>query len=141
MAKPNVLINCPMLAENETRLAETYELYFTEKSNDRNALLARLGGDVTALVTEGPRDVDRAMMDKLPNLALICCQSVGVDAVDLDVAREKNIIVTNGRGANAPSVADHAFALMLGVYRQVVVNDHDPGGIVLFPQGSVEESK
>ena len=112
-----------MLAENETRLAEDYELHFTEKSDDRDALIERLGGDVAAMVTEGPRDVDRAMMDKLPKLALICCQSVGVDAIDLDVAKEKNILVTNGRGANAPSVADHAFALMLGVFRQVVVND------------------
>ena len=123
VAKPTVLINCPISAENESRLAEKYDLHYTEKSDDRDGLIAGIGAEVIAMVTEGPRDVDRAMMDKLPRLALICCQSVGLDAVDLDAAKDKNIVVTNGRGANAPSVADHAFALMLGVYRQVVTND------------------
>jgi len=62
-------------------------------------------------------------MDQLPNLALICMMSVGLDHLDLETAEARNIQVTNALGTNAPSCADHAFALLLSVSRHILAND------------------
>lgn len=55
---------------------------------------------------------------QLPNLGLIATCSVGTDAIDLDAARERGIVVSNQPGVNAPFVAEHMFGLMFAVAKQ-----------------------
>jgi lactate dehydrogenase-like 2-hydroxyacid dehydrogenase len=54
-------------------------------------------------------------MDQLPNLGLIYVMSVGLDHLDVEAANTRDIKVTN-----APSCADHAFALLLSVSRHIL---------------------
>ena len=42
----------------------------------------------------------------------------GVDNIDLNAAKEKNIIVMNTPGGNANATAEHAFALIMSVLRK-----------------------
>jgi phosphoglycerate dehydrogenase-like enzyme len=56
-------------------------------------------------------------------LKVIAKQGIGVDTVDVAAATELGIPVCNTAGSNSESVADHAFALILGLVRQVVQLD------------------
>jgi D-3-phosphoglycerate dehydrogenase len=56
---------------------------------------------------------------RLPRLALIATCSIGVDNIDLAVARELGILVCNQPGRTAPIVAEHAVALLMAVAKRV----------------------
>ena len=58
---------------------------------------------------------------QLPKLRLIATCSVGTDAIDLDAARARGIVVSNQPGVNAPFVAEHMFGLMFAVAKQAAV--------------------
>jgi len=123
MAKPHILVNCPVSDENKSRWAEAYSPHYIEEVEDRTALLNEVGSEVVAMITDGPRAIDAAYLDAVPNLKLIICLGVGVEKIDMEEAKRRSISVTNGSGTNAPSVADHVFALLLGVARHVLPND------------------
>ncbi len=74
---------------------------------------------VEVLVTSGHAGATRGDMASLPALSLICCVGTGYENVDLDAARERGILVSHGAGTNAGAVADHAFALLLAVMRDI----------------------
>jgi len=57
-------------------------------------------------------------MDALPKLELISNFGVGVDAIDLDAAKKRGIIVTNTPDVLNDCVADTAMALTLNVMRK-----------------------
>jgi len=69
----------------------------------------------------GPVTADH--IAEAPRLKVIARYGVGVDAVDLEAARERGIIVTNTPGANSGAVADLALALMLNSLRHVTHGD------------------
>lgn len=60
-----------------------------------------------------------AAMAAAPALKIIAKHGVGYDTIDVAAASMRNIPVTITAGANAISVAEQAFALMLGVARRV----------------------
>jgi phosphoglycerate dehydrogenase-like enzyme len=55
---------------------------------------------------------------QLAKLGLIATCSVGTDAIDLNAARERGIVVSNQPGVNATFVAEHMFGLMFAVAKQ-----------------------
>jgi lactate dehydrogenase-like 2-hydroxyacid dehydrogenase len=62
--------------------------------------------------------VDGKLMDALPKLEIISNFGVGVDAINLDDARKRNIIVTNTPDVLNECVADTALALVLNTVRK-----------------------
>ena len=84
----------------------------------RGAAIARLP-DTRAVLTNGATGFTAAEMAALPKLEIICAIGVGYENIDVAAARARGIVVTYGPGTNAPSVADHAMALMLAVLRDV----------------------
>lgn len=67
--------------------------------------------------------ITAAMMVRAPRLRAIARAGAGHDAVDLTAATARRIAVTTTPGANAESVAEHVFALLLALTRRVVPND------------------
>jgi hydroxypyruvate reductase len=63
------------------------------------------------------------LMEKLPKLEIIAVFGVGIDAIDLAAARERNLPVTNTPGILADEVGDLAIGLMLASARQIVAAD------------------
>jgi len=59
------------------------------------------------------------VLDGCPNLKLIVTRSSGYDHIDLAAARERRIAVCNVPDYGAHMIAEHAFALMLAVARNV----------------------
>jgi phosphoglycerate dehydrogenase-like enzyme len=83
-------------------------------------LLADCARDADCLMTWiiGPR------VYKLANrLKLIAWLHSGIDPIDLETLRARQIRLTNVAGANATAVAEHAAALMLALAKRVVERD------------------
>src|SRR5207247_1201029 len=62
---------------------------------DRAAFLKQHAQTVRGLATFGPMPVDGKLMDALPKLEIISNFGVGVDAINLEDAKKRGIIVTN----------------------------------------------
>jgi D-3-phosphoglycerate dehydrogenase len=82
-----------------------------------SAEVARLLPGVDGYIA-GLDAIDRNALAGANQLKVIARYGVGVDAVDLEAAKEKGIIVTNTPGANSTSVAELAIGLMFALARQ-----------------------
>jgi glyoxylate reductase len=67
--------------------------------------------------------IDRAVFDACPQLKIIANYAVGYNNISLDIARERQIIVTNTPDVLTDAVAEHTIALMLSITRRVVESD------------------
>ena len=65
--------------------------------------------------------IDDAVMALAPRLRLIQKLGVGVNTIDLDAARGRDIAVCNIPGVNAIAAAEHALTLLLAVLRRLPV--------------------
>ncbi|KRC79237.1 Glyoxylate/hydroxypyruvate reductase B [compost metagenome] len=75
--------------------------------------------EIRVVLTRGATGLRADEIAALPRLELICSLGVGYENIDLAAAAARGIVVTNGPGANAVSVADHAMALLLGAARRL----------------------
>src|SRR5580700_2419370 len=75
--------------------------------------------DADALIVRSATKVTAELLDKAPRLRAVGRAGVGVDNIDLDAATTRGVLVMSTPGGNAISVAEHTFALLLGLARQV----------------------
>lgn len=94
-------------------------------SEDLRKLLPGIDGFIAGLDS-----IDRAALGGADCLKVISRYGVGVDNVDLNVAQEKGITVTNTPGANSASVSELTIGLILSLAR------HIPGSIAATRSGS-----
>ncbi|TFD76432.1 hydroxyacid dehydrogenase [Cryobacterium sp. Sr8] len=104
------------------RLAERGHTVETGPSDHAlDALRPLLATAVGWIAGTGP--VTAEHLDAAPLLRVVARYGVGFEAVDLEAARDRGIIVTNTPGANSAAVADHAVGLMLAVLRGTTEGD------------------
>ena len=84
---------------------------------------AEQAGEVTVIVCGGRPGVDAALMDSLPRLGAIVNFGAGVDAIDVDAARQRGIGVSNTPDVLNDTVADTALGLMLDTLRHLAAAD------------------
>ncbi|MCF5705933.1 2-hydroxyacid dehydrogenase [Pseudomonas syringae] len=96
-----------------------FELIRAPTAELRAKAIAAHAEAIDAVVTRGPLGFFAKEMDALPNLRIICVSGAGYEKVDLPAAEARSITVTNGAGVNAPTVADHALALLLSLVRDI----------------------
>lgn len=63
--------------------------------------------------------VDKSVLEQLPNLKFITTMSTGFDHIDLKSCQKKNIKVSNVPFYGENTVAEHTFALILALSRQI----------------------
>jgi D-3-phosphoglycerate dehydrogenase / 2-oxoglutarate reductase len=84
------------------------------------------GDDLVALLRDadayvaGSAAITRDVLERAPALKLISRRGVGFERIDLDAARERNVLVTITTGVNQHAVADQVFALILAAGRRIV---------------------
>ena len=71
------------------------------------------------LVVRSATKVTRELLDRAEKLRVVGRAGVGIDNVDMDAATNRGVLVMNTPGGNAVSVAEHTFALLLGLARGV----------------------
>jgi D-3-phosphoglycerate dehydrogenase len=75
--------------------------------------------DADALIVRSATRVSKELLEKAPKLRAVGRAGVGVDNIDLPEATKRGVLVMSTPGGNAVSVAEHTFALMLALARQV----------------------
>lgn len=79
--------------------------------------------EVRIALTTSMTGADAAVMDSLPALALLLCQGVGIDRIDLATAHARGIIVANTPHVFTEDVAEFAIALTMAALRRTVAAD------------------
>src|SRR5262245_47742166 len=95
----------------------------TEQQMSEDELLVQLPGCVASLA--GSEPYTRAVIAKAAptGLKVIARAGVGYDAVDLAAATDHGVAVCFAPGTNQEAVAEHAFALILSLIRNVRAQD------------------
>ncbi|MBI5716351.1 MAG: phosphoglycerate dehydrogenase [Burkholderiales bacterium] len=81
--------------------------------DDRAAALAQ----VLCVFVRTP--VTRELLQRMPALRLVATRSAGVDHIDLAACRDRGIAVSHVPDYGAATVAEHTFALLLAIARQL----------------------
>lgn len=69
------------------------------------------------LVIRSKTKVDQELLDKATRLKFIARAGAGLDTIDLDYAKEKNIAVFHAALGNADAVGEHTLGMLLSVMR------------------------
>jgi len=103
-------------------LEHSVEVHSEDIPIGRQKLLAGVEGKDGLLCTITDR-IDLEVLERAPDLKIIANNGIGFDKIDIEAATRKAIPVTNTPGANADSVADLTFALILATARRLVAGD------------------
>jgi lactate dehydrogenase-like 2-hydroxyacid dehydrogenase len=116
--KPEIIITARGHAGTMATLQSEFTTHLMADAPDRAAFLRQHAPNVRGLATFGPGVVDGKLMDALPKLEIISNFGVGVDAINLEDARKRRLIVTNTPDVLNEAVADVAVALILNTVRR-----------------------
>ncbi len=116
--KPEIILTAQGHAGTMATLQGEFVCHKLFEAPDRNAFLKQHAPTVRGLATFGPMPIDGKLMDALPKLEIISNFGVGVDAINLEDARKRKIIVTNTPNVLNDCVADTALALILNALRR-----------------------
>jgi D-3-phosphoglycerate dehydrogenase len=101
------------------RLKEYGEVVlYTDRPETAEEKVRRARDAVCLLNTRGAVKWPAGVLRQLPTLKMISVCGIGTDAIDLEAARERGIVVSNIPGRTAPIVAEHALALLLAVAKR-----------------------
>lgn len=117
--KPELLVIGPYPPWDMEDLETVYRVHKLWEVPDRKAFLRDRGAAIRAIATRGELGAPRSLIDALPRLEIIACYGIGVDGIDLAVARERGIRVTNTPDVLTEDVADIAIGLLLAVVRRI----------------------
>ncbi len=119
--KPVVIVTRKLPDVVETRMRELFETHLNveDKPMSQGELIEAVK-KADVLVPTVTDKIDRTVLTQAgDNLKLIANFGTGVDNVDLDTARNRNIIVTNTPGVLTEDTADMTMALILAVPRRL----------------------
>jgi len=95
--------------------------YFEEKLSEDNVEKAKDAEIISIFVNS---EVDKNVIDKMPNLKFITTRSTGFDHIDIAHCQEKRIQVANVPAYGSQTVAEFTFALLLTLSRRVYWGYH-----------------
>ncbi|MHB8279344.1 MAG: Rossmann-fold NAD(P)-binding domain-containing protein, partial [Candidatus Humimicrobiaceae bacterium] len=84
--------------------------------------IIKVAGDCDALSVVSSK-IKGDIINQLNKCRIIARSGIGVDNIDIDVATEKGIVVTNVPDFCNNEMAEHTMALILGVARKIVKMD------------------
>lgn len=121
--KPDVLIAGPLYQPTLAALDREFTTHKLWLAPDRKAFLAGCADRVRGVATSGFIGADAALIDALPKLEIISCFGVGYDAVDVEAATRRGVIVTNTPGVLNDAVADLTLGLIIAAARRIPLGD------------------
>jgi len=122
--KPDIIITAKGHAATMATLQAEFSAHNLFEASEKSAFFEKCAPKVRGLATFGPMPVDGKLMGALPKLEIIANFGVGVDAINLDDAKKRKIIVTNTPDVLNDCVADTALALVLNTLRKLPQSEH-----------------
>lgn len=89
---------------------------FDRTANDQ--IIGRLADTQIAVVNKVP--ITAETLSQLPNLKFIVVAATGTNNIDIEACRMRNISISNIQGYAATSVAEHTFATILSLRRNLI---------------------
>ena len=120
-AKPDIVQAEPLPPFVAEKLESLFTVHKLFEAPDRDAMIQATAETTRGMAVDGAADA--ALIAAYPKLEIIAANSVGVDAIDLAAAAERDIIVTNTPDVLTGCVADMAIALWLAATRRLVECD------------------
>src|SRR2546429_1972542 len=84
-----------------------------------NDTLIKEIADADALIVRSATKVTAELLDQAKKLRAVGRAGVGVDNIDLEAATRRGVLVMSTPGGSSVSVAEHTFALLLALVRQL----------------------
>lgn len=103
---------------NQEKMAEGIAEYRVRPSVTEQEIIEN-AKDASFIIV-GYEQITEKVLDSLPNLKMVCFQSIGVNGVDMDAANKRNIPVSNIGTYCVPEVADYTLAAILADNRKLV---------------------
>lgn len=116
--RPAVLIMQRHLGQLTPFLESAYDVYRIWEGPP-----TEVEASIGAIIVAGEFELDKALIERLPNLKLIACFTSGYDRIDVEWCTARGLPVTHAPGVNHEDVADHAIGLILAARRQIVAGD------------------
>lgn len=115
-------VNEELVVSKLSDLSNEYEIvYYDNRNEDKDELIKR-AKDAHIIVVSNI-EIDAKVMKQCANLEMICVAFTGVDLIDLDYAKEHDIIVSNASGYATSGVVELVFGLIIGLYRHINTGD------------------
>jgi lactate dehydrogenase-like 2-hydroxyacid dehydrogenase len=121
--KPSLLVLIPLPGDSHADISASFDIIHAPTPTQRSQAIADHGSTIRAVLSNGTTGLTAAEIDRLPQLEFVSALGAGYENIAVDHARARNIVVVNGAGTNDDCVADHAFALLLAVVRDVPQRD------------------
>ncbi len=119
MAIYRVLVSDPISEKGVEALRAAPEITVDVKTGLKPEELLEIIGDYHGLVIRSETKVTPAVFAAAKNLKAIGRAGVGVDNIDRTAATDHGVVVMNTPSGNTISTAEHAFALMLSLARNI----------------------
>ncbi|MDY4078948.1 MAG: 2-hydroxyacid dehydrogenase [Clostridium sp.] len=103
-------------------LGDRVEIKFYETRVEDTETLIERSKDADIVVLSNFK-YKKEVIEKCPNLKMICVAFTGVDHVDMEYCRERGIMVCNCAGYSTVAVADLVFGLLISIYRNIIACD------------------
>ncbi len=123
MTKPTLLALCALENDLMDKLENNFELIKLYKENDPEIVLGKVKDHVRGIIATMRNPVRANLINACPRLEIISLSAVGYDNVDLEAAKENNIIITNTPEVVTNDTADTAMALLLNTLRRYTEGD------------------
>ena len=99
-------------------LMKKYDVYYDiSLAEDSNSLVIKIK-NIKALIVRNRTLVTRELIENAPNLTCVGRLGVGLDNIDLNACKEKNITVYPALGANSHSVAEYVICASMLLLRK-----------------------
>ena len=114
-----VLVTELIWPEGIKELESFGEVIYDPQLGQKPDELREQAGSVDALIVRNQTQVDAALIEAAPSLKAVGRLGVGLDNIDLEATRDRDIPVVFARNANAVSVAEYVMAAMLECSRNL----------------------
>ena len=120
--KKKILITRKLLKENENKLKEIFDAKLNNQDEMYSAnKIIELSKDCEGILCAVTDQFNKELINRLsPSVKIIANFAVGYGNIDLDAARQRNIVVTNTPEVLDDSTADISILLLLGASRKVL---------------------
>ena len=117
------------------KLCDTYTVYKDFKLWKNIEELIELLPDAKAVIIRNQTKIDKNLIEIAGSLKVIGRAGIGYDNINIELASKKGIVVCYTPEENTISTAEHAFALLLSLYRKI------PAAHCSTQQGNWERQK
>ena len=119
-AKPDVLINGPVMQTVLDQLGKSFTLHKLYEAKDRDAMINSLAPHLEIMVAGGGHaQMDSAYLSRFPRLKMISSFGVGYDHIDAKWAGENGITISNTPNVLTEEVADTTIGLLIATVREL----------------------